>query len=76
MSTKQENTDTRRLRMPKQVAREASEGFPPVKVTVKLSGRNNRKIQELQLDGGGTETKVQIAERLLNNYLDTLPLKS
>lgn len=62
--------------MPNQLVRKTSEGFPSVKVTVKLSGRNNRKIQEFQLDGGGTETKVQITERLLNQYLDTFPLKS
>ena len=64
--------------MPKQVtAKEASnEVFPSVKVTLNLSARSNRKIQELRLDGGGQETKAQIAERLLNKYLDTLPLKS
>lgn len=47
--------------MPKQLVRKTSEGFPSVKITVKLSGRNNRKVQEFQLDGGGIETKVQIA---------------
>lgn len=64
--------------MPKQNhAQEASdEGFSSVKITVTLSSRSNRKIQELRLDGGGKETKAQIVERIVNSQLDKLPLKS
>lgn len=64
--------------MPKQNhAQEASdECFSSVKITVTLSSRSNRKIQELRLDGGGKETKAQIVERIVNSHLDKLPLKS
>lgn len=64
--------------MPKQKkALEASgDGFSSVKITVTLTSRSNRKIQELRLDGGGKETKAQIAERIVNDHLDNLSLKS
>ncbi|EHC04149.1 hypothetical protein Sbal625DRAFT_4109 [Shewanella baltica OS625] len=50
-------------------------GFPSVMVTLNLSGKNNRKIQELRIERGGLETKAQLAEKLLNEYLDTFPPK-
>ncbi|MBO1272902.1 hypothetical protein J3L11_14740 [Shewanella sp. 4t3-1-2LB] len=63
--------------MPDSTAKKPTgEGFPAVKITILLSGRNNQKIQELRLERGGKETKAQLAENLLNEYLNKLPLKS
>ncbi|MBW3533447.1 MULTISPECIES: hypothetical protein [Shewanella] len=59
--------------MPKNKTVKASEGFPSVKVSVQLSGENNRKIQTLRISRGGKETKAELTEILLNEYLNTLP---
>lgn len=49
------------------------DGFPAVKITLQLSGDNNRKVQTLRIVRGGKETKAELTEKLLNEYLNTLP---